>query len=100
MTAPDVGLAAASTATASEAVRGALDEAKRLRSIYNERLDADAFIPLLDGAWLAVHNGDLEARDHPALRALYDWTRWRRSPSRRSRRRCRSRPATMRRTPR
>jgi len=75
VTAPDVGLGSASNDAPSEALRTALAEAKRLRSIYNERLDADAFINLLDRAYLAVHNGDLEARDNAALRAVYDWTR-------------------------
>ena len=75
VTAPGGGLAAASSDTISDTVRSALDDAKRLRSIYNEQLDADTFIDLLDGIYLAVHNGDLEARDDPGLRALYDWTR-------------------------
>ena len=39
--------------------------------------DADArFVPeLLDWAYLAVHNGDLDSRDNVGLRAIYDWTR-------------------------
>jgi RNA polymerase sigma factor RpoD-like protein len=36
---------------------------------------ADAFIRLLDWAYMAVHNGDLDSRDNVGLRAIYDWTR-------------------------
>ena len=35
----------------------------------------DAFLTLLDWAYLAVHNGDLDSRDNVGLRAIYDWTR-------------------------
>ena len=31
--------------------------------------------PLLDWAYFAVHNGDLDSRDNVGLRAIYDWTR-------------------------
>ena len=30
---------------------------------------------LLDWAYFAVHNGDLDSRDNVGLRAIYDWTR-------------------------
>ncbi len=33
------------------------------------------FTELLDWAYLAVHNGDLDSRDNVGLRAIYDWTR-------------------------
>ena len=36
---------------------------------------AETFLPLLDWAYLAVHNGDLDSRDNIGLRAIYDWTR-------------------------
>ena len=75
VTAPAFGFAAAAKDAPSDHVKALIGEARNLRAIYNERLDADAFINLLDRAYLAVHNGDLEARDNPALRALYDWTR-------------------------
>jgi RNA polymerase sigma factor RpoD-like protein len=51
-----------------------LKEARRLVHDYNERLDTDSFLTLLDWAYAAVH-GDLEARDNVGLRAIYDWTR-------------------------
>jgi RNA polymerase sigma factor RpoD-like protein len=36
---------------------------------------ATTYTDLVDFAWRAVHAGDLEARDNPALRNLYDWSR-------------------------
>jgi RNA polymerase sigma factor RpoD-like protein len=36
---------------------------------------ATTYTDLVDFAWRAVHAGDLEARDNPALRSLYDWSR-------------------------
>ena len=35
----------------------------------------ESFIKLLDWAYFAVHNGDLDSRDNVGLRAIYDWTR-------------------------
>jgi RNA polymerase sigma factor RpoD-like protein len=35
----------------------------------------EVFQTLLDWAYLAVHNGDLDSRDNVGLRAIYDWTR-------------------------
>ena len=52
-----------------------LKEAKGLVAAYNEALDAETFQRLLDWAYLAVHNGDLDSRDNVGLRAIYDWTR-------------------------
>jgi RNA polymerase primary sigma factor len=75
VTAPAFGLTKAIAEAPSEAVKSLLSEARKVRSIYNERLDVESFVALLDWAYFAVHNGDLEARDNPALRALYDWTR-------------------------
>ena len=34
----------------------------------------EAFRSLVDYAYMVVHSGDLEARDNPGLRAVYDWT--------------------------
>ena len=39
------------------------------------RSSPETFLPLLDWAFLAVHNGDLDSRDNVGLRAIYDWTR-------------------------
>jgi len=74
VTAPSVGLSDASAETAGR-VRELIDEVRNLRAIYNEKLDVPSFLALLDGADAAIHAGDLEARDNPALRAVRDWTR-------------------------
>jgi RNA polymerase primary sigma factor len=52
-----------------------LKEARALVAAYNEQPAAESFLRLLDWAYLAVHNGDLDSRDNPGLRAIYDWTR-------------------------
>src|SRR5437868_9657472 len=75
LTAPSFGLSKAGSDVPSDRVRDLIREARNLRAVYNERLDAESFITLLDWAYAAVHGGDLEARDNVALRALYDWTR-------------------------
>ena len=59
----------------SDGTRGLLREAREQVSAYNASRTPAAFLALLDFAYLAVHNGDLDSRDNPGLRALYDWTR-------------------------
>ncbi|MBP1706236.1 MAG: polymerase, sigma 70 subunit, RpoD family, partial [Chloroflexi bacterium] len=59
----------------SEGTKQLLREARRLVATYNERLDPDSFLELLDWSYLSVHNGDLDSRDNVGLRAIYDWTR-------------------------
>ena len=75
VTAPDFNFAKAAKDEEHPPTLDLLEDARRLRSIYNERLDTASFIALLDTAYLAVHNGDLDARDNPALRAVYTWSR-------------------------
>jgi RNA polymerase primary sigma factor len=72
---PDFHLIKAAKDVQSEGTIALLKEGRRLVHAYNERLDPDSFITLLDWAYLAVHNGDLESRDNVGLRAIYDWTR-------------------------
>src|SRR5260221_1906544 len=72
---PDFHLVKAGRDAQSEGTKERLKEAKRLVHAYNEALTPDAFLPLLDWAYLAVHNGDLDSRDNIGLRAIYDWTR-------------------------
>jgi RNA polymerase primary sigma factor len=74
VTAPAFGLSKAASETPTDRVRDLIREARNLRAVYNERLDAESFIALLDWAYAAVHS-DLDARDNAALRAVYDWTR-------------------------
>jgi RNA polymerase primary sigma factor len=59
----------------SDGTRALLGEARHLVAAYNASLAPHAFLTLLDFAYLAVHNGDLDSRDNVGLRAIYDWTR-------------------------
>jgi hypothetical protein len=59
----------------SDGTRTLLKEARHLVAAYNPSHTPDAFLTLLDFAYLAVHNGDLDSRDNVGLRSLYDWTR-------------------------
>ncbi len=59
----------------SEGTKELLKEARKLVAAYNERLDAESFVTLLDWSYFSVHNGDLDSRDNIGLRAIYDWTR-------------------------
>jgi hypothetical protein len=72
---PDFHLVMAARDTESDGTKALLEEARHLVTAYNRSRSPDAFITLLDWAYLAVHNGDLDSRDNVGLRALYDWTR-------------------------
>jgi RNA polymerase primary sigma factor len=72
---PDFHFVKAGRDAQSDGTKALLKEARHLATAYNEALTPDAFVTLLDFAYLAVHNGDLDSRDNIGLRALYDWTR-------------------------
>jgi RNA polymerase sigma factor RpoD-like protein len=72
---PDFHFVKAAREAQSEGTKQLLKDARHLATAYNEALTPDAFVTLLDFAYLAVHNGDLDSRDNVVLRALYDWTR-------------------------
>ncbi len=72
---PDFHLVKAGKDVQSDGTKTLLREAKTLLHAYNEALDPDSFIKLLDWAYFAVHNGDLDSRDNVGLRAIYDWSR-------------------------
>jgi RNA polymerase sigma factor RpoD-like protein len=72
---PDFHLLKAGKTALSDGTKVLLREAKKLLAAYNEGLSAEAFVALLDWAYFAVHNGDLDSRDNVGLRAIYDWTR-------------------------
>ncbi len=72
---PDFHLVKAGRDAQSEGTKELLKEARKLLAAYNESLAPSAFVTLLDWAYLAVHNGDLDSRDNVGLRAIYDWTR-------------------------
>ena len=59
----------------SDGTKALLREARRHVAAYNQSRSPDVFLTLLDFAYFAVHNGDLDSRDNIGLRALYDWTR-------------------------
>jgi RNA polymerase primary sigma factor len=72
---PDFHLVKAGKDATTDGTKELLKEGRHLVTVYNESLTPDAFIALLDWAYLAVHNGDLDSRDNIGLRAIYDWTR-------------------------
>jgi RNA polymerase sigma factor RpoD-like protein len=72
---PDFHLIRAGKDAQSEGTNDLLREGKKLVAQYNERLDPDSFIRLMDWAYFAVHNGDLDSRDNVGLRAIHEWAR-------------------------
>jgi RNA polymerase primary sigma factor len=72
---PDFHLVKAGRDAQSEGTKELLKEGKKLVATYNAGPKTDTFLPLLDWAFFAVHNGDLDSRDNPGLRAIWDWTR-------------------------
>ena len=74
-TAPRLGLAEAAAEAESPKVKDALDWAQSQRAVYNERLDPEAFLALLDGIYGTRSVRDAEVRDNPALKALAEWAR-------------------------
>jgi RNA polymerase sigma factor RpoD-like protein len=89
---PDFHLIKAGRDAQSEGTKELLKEARRLLATYSDalaatgeavegngehrpRTAAEVFVELLDWAYFAVHNGDLDSRDNVGLRAIYDWTR-------------------------
>jgi len=72
---PDFHFVKAAKDAQSDGTKQVLKDARHLATAYNEALTPDAFVTLLDFAYLAVHNGDLDSRDNVGLRALYDWSR-------------------------
>ena len=72
---PDFHLIKAGRDAQSDGTKERLKEAKKLVHAYNEDPSPGTFLPLLDWAYLAVHNGDLDSRDNIGLRAIWEWTR-------------------------
>ena len=59
----------------TDGTRDLIKQARHHVGVYNDTLTPEAFLKLLDFAYFAVHNGDLDSRDNIGLRAIYDWTR-------------------------
>ena len=72
---PDFHLIKAGRDAQSEGTKQFLKEARKLLEGYNTKPSPEPFLALLDWAYFAVHNGDLDSRDNIGLRAIYDWTR-------------------------
>ena len=75
VTAPALGLADALKKAETDALKERLVRAGDLRSLYNERLDAESFLDLLN--WIEGELGkpNAEIRASVALKALRDWAR-------------------------
>jgi RNA polymerase primary sigma factor len=71
----DFHLIKAGKEATTDGTRDLIKEGRHLVTAYNESLTAESFLALLDWAYFAVHNGDLDSRDNTGLRAIYDWTR-------------------------
>src|SRR4029079_15816696 len=72
---PDFHLVKAGRDAQSDGTKERLKEAKKLVHAHHETLSPEDYQALLDWAFLAVHNGDLDSRDNIGLRAIWDWTR-------------------------
>ena len=72
---PDFHLIRAGRDAQSDGTKELLREAKKLVHAYNEKPDPSSFLALLDWAYFAVHNGDLDSRDNVGLQAIHTWSR-------------------------
>jgi RNA polymerase primary sigma factor len=71
----DFHLIKASKEATTDGTKELIKEARHLVQAYNDTLTPEAFVKMVDWAYLAVHNGDLDSRDNVGLRAIYNWTR-------------------------
>jgi RNA polymerase sigma factor RpoD-like protein len=72
---PDFHLIRAGRDVQSDGTKELIKAARSLLADYSTAPSAETFGVLLDWSYLSVHNGDLDSRDNPGLRAIYDWTR-------------------------
>ncbi len=72
---PDFHLVRAAKDAQSDGTKELLKEAKKLVHAYNEEPGPDTLLTLLDWAYFAVHNGDLDSRDNVGLQAIHTWSR-------------------------
>jgi RNA polymerase primary sigma factor len=73
VTAPRFGFTEAIRAAKGSPAEELLERARALRAVYNERLDADAFLALLDWAHAVARRPAF--RDEKTLNAMLDWAR-------------------------
>ena len=74
-TLPALKLERAEKQAQSQTLRPVLRQAAHVTSEYAADPDVEKLLGLIDFAFVAVHTTDLEVRDDPSLRALYEWTR-------------------------
>ena len=72
---PDFHLVKAAKTAESDGTKELIKEGRHLVSVYNKAPSPETFLPILDWAFFAVHNGDLDSRDNVGLRAIWDWSR-------------------------
>jgi len=72
---PEVNFAKAAKAAQSEGTKALLKEGRKLLRACAAAPGPDTFAPLLDWAFLATHNGDVDSRDNPALQEIWAWAR-------------------------
>jgi RNA polymerase primary sigma factor len=75
VTAPKFGLADAEKAAEVEATKEILQQARSRRAFYNERLNAESFLELLDWVHGVLGRRQPDLREESALRAMYAWAR-------------------------
>jgi RNA polymerase primary sigma factor len=73
VTAPRFGFTEAIETASSDLLRELVERGRNLRAVYNERLDAEAFLALLD--WTNLVSGRPDVRENRALSAMYAWAR-------------------------
>ena len=73
VTAPRFGFTEAIESAPTDLAKELLERARNLRAVYNERLDAEAFVPLLD--WVHFAMTRPEVREDQAFKAMYAWAR-------------------------
>jgi len=72
---PDFHLIKAGKDAVTDGTHALLKEGRKLVAEYSEAPTPEHFVTLLDWSYLSVHNGDLDSRDNPGLRAIYNWSR-------------------------
>ena len=72
---PEVNVAKATKAAQSEGTKALLKEGRKLLGACAAAPGPNTFAPLLDWAFWATHNGDLDSRDNPALQEIWAWAR-------------------------
>jgi RNA polymerase primary sigma factor len=73
VTAPKFGLIEAASNAATDVLKELVERGRNLRAVYNERLDSEAFLAMLDWTHLSMARADV--RETKQLVAMYTWAR-------------------------